>query len=103
MKNIKARTLSFAPSPSPDVAGYRVYWCHADEEPDFNCQSADVGMKTDGFLIPPDLPWEGLDGDYKVAISAYDSVGNEAMGEAVTVPFDFIAPDAPGAPVIGVL
>ena len=103
MQKIKVRTLYFPPSPSPDVTGYKIYWCPEAEDLTFDSPNVDVGMKTHDFVIPPDLPWEDLDGNYKVAASAYDDVGNETMGETVIVPFDFIAPDAPGAPVVGVL
>lgn len=54
------------------------------------------------MVIPDEVPEVGaLDGTYKIAVSAYDDWGNESdMGEVTTVPFDFVAPAAPGAVMI---
>lgn len=101
MSRIKSKTLSFAPSSALDVAGYRLYYCPDTEELSYDSPSVDLGLNV-VVTIPDQVPKLGaLNGVYKIAASAYDTWGNESdLSEVVTVPFDFVAPDAPGAVVI---
>ena len=47
-----------------------------------------------------ELELPAVDGELRAGLSQYDDVGNESdIGEPVNVPFDSIAPDAPGVGV----
>ena len=102
MAKIKLRNIEIPPSPSPDVAGYFLYWCPAGESLSYNSDKIDLGSNL-SLVIPDDAPaLAGLDGEYRMAVTAYDEVGNESdMSQEALVPFDFVAPEAPsGAPVV---
>lgn len=96
-KMIKRR-IKFAPSPSPDVTGYRMFFCPEAEELTEASKSIDIGNRTE-FEIPGEFAdLAGLDGIYKAAIVAYDDAGNmSASGLEAIVPLDFLPPEAPGA------
>lgn len=74
---------------------------------DYGSLSIDLGYiaAVEGLVsvrIPDNVPGLAvLEGNYLVAVSAYDDWGNESdMGEAVVFPFDFVPPAAPGAVMI---
>lgn len=93
MEKITGMRLTFTPSGSPDVVNYRLYYA-PEGQLAFDSPFVDLGMSNDVDLSSfPDLL--GLDGVYDVGIAAVDDVGNERMGVQASVPFDFIAPDAP--------
>ena len=95
------KTLEFDPSTSPDVTGYEIYYCPVAEALSYDSPSVDVGLNTI-LEIPTDIPeFEALDGDYKLAAVAYDDWGNRSdFGVVTEVPFDFVAPVAPGEVII---
>jgi len=95
VSKLAKKTLTIQPSPSPDVVGYKVYYCPASQTLNFNSDSVDVGMNL-SIIVPDQLPgFETLEGDYNIAVSAYDDWGNETMTDPVIYPLDFIAPLAP--------
>jgi len=97
---VKKATLSFPPSNSPDVVGYKLYIETAPTPVDYNSKSFDLGNNTSVDLST--LPgMTTTDGVYNLGVSALDDAGNESSFSVLeNVPLDFAAPDAPGALVI---
>jgi hypothetical protein len=95
------KTVSFAPSPSADVAGYRMYFCPEGEQLTESSPFVDVGNRTE-FDVPGEFEaLKNLDGRYRVAMVAYDDEGNlSASGLEEIAPLDFLPPEAPGAVVV---
>jgi hypothetical protein len=95
---IKKVNVSFAPSPSPDVIGYLMYYCPENEELTSFSPFVDIGNRT-SFVLPDDFPEIGdLDGLYKAAIVAYDEEENmSSSGPEVITPLDFTPPEPAGA------
>lgn len=94
------RIMMWDPSPSPDVVGYKIYYCLATDVLNFQSSFVDVGNVTQ-VSLPQDVPaLAGMDDVFKVAIAAYDDGGNEEMGGEAQLPLDFIAPGAPGIPYL---
>lgn len=96
------KVVSFEPSPSPDVTGYRMYYAPEGEELTEGSPFVDVGIRLT-FDIPGEFEeLENLDGHYIVAMRAYDDEGNlSATGPEDIVPLDFLPPEAPGAITVG--
>jgi len=100
MIRYRSRTLSWEASTSPDVEGYNVYFCPEADTLNFDSPSVNVGNITE-VLIPDDIPeLAGVDGVFKVMVAAYDDWGHEQSGQESIIPLDYVAPDAPGAPIL---
>ena len=99
--SVKKVNVSFNPSPSPDVTGYRMYYCPESEELTKDSQFVDIGNRT-SFILPDDYPEIGdLDGLYRAAIVAYDEESNMSdSGPEVVTPLDFTPPQPAGAILI---
>uniref|UniRef100_UPI0040560E3D fibronectin type III domain-containing protein n=1 Tax=Candidatus Electrothrix sp. TaxID=2170559 RepID=UPI0040560E3D len=73
-------TLSWDPSPSPSVTGYKVYYKEGDPNPPFDGVAAENGVSPVdiGDRLSTDLT--GLiDGEtYYIVVTAYDAQGNES-------------------------
>lgn len=97
MAKIKAKTLSFESSTSPDVVGYRLYVAAEGEELTYDSEVLDLGMETTVNLgAVPALA--SKDGIFTIGITAVDDGGNESdMTTMGGVPLDFQAPNPPGA------
>ena len=101
MAIIVGKNISFAPSPSPDVVGYRLYFCDESEDVTavgtdglYAAQAYDLGDSTSANLSNV---VGSVDGVYNIGVTAIDDAGNESdMSVVNSVPLDFIAPDAPG-------
>lgn len=95
---VRKVNVSFEASPSPDVTGYRMYYCPEAEELNNDSQFIDIGNRT-SFILPDDYPEIGdLDGLYRASIVAYDEEMNMANGgPEVVTPLDFTPPDPAGA------
>lgn len=98
---ISSRRVTFEASPSPDVAGYYMYYCPEDEELTANSPKVDIGNRTE-FVVPDDFPEDDpirkVEGIYRAAIVAYDEEGNTApAGPEAIVPLDFRPPLPAGA------
>lgn len=97
MAQVKGLTITFPPSDSPDVVGYKMYIIETPEAVDYDSPSVDLGNVTeiDMALV------EGMstkDGIYNLGIVAVDDAGNESsMSLANDVPLDFAPPNPPGA------
>ena len=100
-KVMPGKHIAFAPSPSEDVVGYRMYYCSESDELTDESAFIDVGNRTE-----LDIPGEfdqlsQLDGLYKLAMVAYDEEGNfSESGPELVIPLDFVPPEPPGAIVI---
>jgi hypothetical protein len=91
---IKRRRISWAPSPSPDIIGYRIYWA-------LNC---DVSYKSEHFdidketslILPDDLPFFPQEaGEMEIGITALSRSGNESDIAVIGAPVDFTRPSMP--------
>jgi hypothetical protein len=100
MASVKKVSITFQPSASPDVVGYKLYMETAPNPVTYNSQMFDLGNNTTVDLDT--LPgMTSTDGVYNIGISAVDDAGNESSFSTIdNVPLDFLAPDAPGAIVI---
>ena len=96
MSKINSKTLSFVPSDSPDVVGYKLYLQETPDAVSYDSQSFDLGTNTSVDLgTLPGL--ENVDGIFNIGIVAIDDAGNESdMSIASAVPLDFVAPNPPG-------
>jgi len=93
---VKNVTLSFPPSNSPDVVGYKLYVQEAPGPVDYDSESFDLGNETSIDLSAlPNMTTK--DGTYNLGITAVDDAGNESsMSKINDVPLDFVQPDPPG-------
>ena len=100
MSKVKKATISFAPSGSPDVVGYKLYMTQAPDAVDYNVQSFDLGNATEIDLST--LPgMTTMDGVYNIGVTAVDDAGNESSMQILEgVALDFVAPDPPGQIVL---
>lgn len=105
MSQIASRITRFAPSPAPDVAGYRLYYGPSPHTMAYDGPFVDLGVPPqEGDRHVIDLaayPALGSlpEGNYDLAIVAYDDVGNLSdFAEAENIPLDVEVPAAPGMP-----
>lgn len=97
---VKNVNLSFSPSGSPDVVGYKMYIEEAPNEVSYDSESFDLGMNTN-INIADLANITTKDGIYNIGITAIDDAGNESsMSKMGEVPLDFISPDPPGEIII---
>jgi hypothetical protein len=94
---VKTVTLSFPPSASADVTGYNLYIEEAPAPVTYDSEKIDMGNITSVDIST--LPgMTTKDGVYNIAITSYDSAGNESsMTPMNDVNLDFVEPDPPGA------
>jgi len=100
MAKVKSVQLSFPPSESPDVVGYKLYMVEAPAVVDYDSPSYDLGDNTSIDLATLD-GMTSQDGVYNLGLTAVDDAGNESsMSLLNDVPLDFMAPNPPGAMLI---
>ena len=96
MAKVKGTMLSFPPSDSPDVVGYKLYIEDVPNPVSYDSASFELGNNTEIDLSE----LEGMttrDGVYNIGVVAVDDAGNESsMSLANDVPLDFVAPNPPG-------
>lgn len=92
---LQPKTLRFAPSPSPDVAGYRLYYSTDFDISSYEDESfVDLGLETEVDVATLGLP----DGSYWFMAVAYDGAGNLSAGsESGPFVLDVTAPEPAGA------
>lgn len=95
MSKVLSTKVSFPPSESPDVVGYKLYLETAPNPVTYSSPSFDLGNKTEVFIS--DLPgMDQIDGTYNIGVSAVDDAGNESDLKVIEgVSLDFFAPAAP--------
>lgn len=96
MAYINSKNISWNPSTSDDVVGYRVRYKVADGNPI---------VYTDPYLVvgntlvvaPNDFPSGTFDNDtdYTLGVSAVDDMGNESDIIELDTPLDFVPPQPP--------
>jgi hypothetical protein len=95
MAKIKDVTLSFPPSESSDVVGYKLYLETSPTEVTHDSPSHDLGNNT-SILLNTILGT--IDGIYNVGVVAIDDVGNESDFSLMSdIPLDFVPPGPPGS------
>ena len=95
MAKIKDVTLSFPPSESADVVGYKLYIEPIPTEVTHDSQGYDIGNNTSVLL---NTLFEGTDGVYNIGVAAVDDAGNESdLSLMSDVPLDFVPPVPPGS------
>jgi len=95
MAKLVSKTLSFPPSGSPDVTGYKLYYEPTPGPVTYNSTSIDLGTATT-INLSTILP-VGINGIYDIGVSAYDAAGNESdLSLSASVPLDLVAPLPPG-------
>lgn len=100
MAKVQSVNLSFPPSDSPDVEGYKLYLEEAPAEVNYDSLSFDLGNNTSIDLATLD-GMTTRDGLYNIGITAVDEAGNESSMSLISdVPLDFEAPNPPGAILI---
>lgn len=100
MAKIVSKIISFTPSNSPDIAGYRLYYTPEADTLDYNSLFIDLGVRVSNINLATFDAMIGLDGVYQIGVCAYDEVGNESDFLTGIVPLDFTAPSAPSDLVI---
>jgi hypothetical protein len=95
MAKIKKRKLSWKASSSAQTTGYKLYWARQGEL-DYDSACEYLGSVTQ-VVIPDGLSaFKPATGPFEFGIVAVDDSGNESDMATITVPFHFIAPNAPG-------
>ena len=90
MAKIKSVRISFPPSTSADVVGYRLYIETYPTEVTYGSTSHDLGNKTSVKLHKVLGHVEGV---FNIGVVAVDSVGNESDFSLIhNVPLDFVPP-----------
>jgi hypothetical protein len=96
MARIKDMILTFEPSGSADVTGYKLYVQLAPDPVTYESMVFDLGMNTtiDIATLPG---MTTLDGIYNIGVATVDKAGNDSsFSKLDDVPLDFVAPDPPG-------
>ena len=94
MAIITKRKLTWKASASPQTVGYKLYWSRQGEL-SYASDSEYLG-KVMEVMVPDGLSsFKANTGPFYFGIVAVDDSGNESDMTTLTVPFNFIAPDAP--------
>lgn len=94
MAIIKKRKLHWKASASAQTVGYKLYWARQGEL-SYSSNSEYLG-KVMEVIVPDGLSsFEAGTGPFDFGIVAVDDSGNESDMTTLTVPFHFIAPQAP--------
>lgn len=92
MSKVLSTRLSFSPSTSEDVVGYKLYLQQAPDPVTYDSPSFDLGDKTEVYIST--LPgMEEVDGVYNLGVTAVDDAGNESSMQVLEgMALDFLAP-----------
>jgi hypothetical protein len=91
---VAKKKLSWDASPSPGVAGYRIYW-GCGKPVDYDSQFVDVGKMT-ALVLPDDIPsFPRVTGKVEIGITAVSERGNESDMHVLSAFLDFARPCAP--------
>ena len=94
MAKVKKRKLSWIASTSPQVVGYRLYWCE-NSKVNYDSQSIMLGNVTE-ITLPDDAEsFKPKGGPVEFAITAVDELGNESDMITLMAPYQFNVPQAP--------
>lgn len=96
MAKIRKCKLSWQPSDSSKIAGYRLYWSKG-ERVDYDCPFVDLGNVCEAFL-PDALNYRPKHNETLVlGVTAVDKNGNESDITTLPRPYELTVPLAPGA------
>jgi len=91
---VRRRRISWDPSPSPDLAGYRIYWA-VNERVGYGSDFADVGQAT-AIVLPDDVPaFPRMKGHMEIGVTAVSMGGNESDMAVAEAFMDFTRPGMP--------
>lgn len=94
MAKIKKRTLRWKASPSPQVAGYKLYWSETGSV-DYDSDCIKLGNVTE-IVLPDDVKeFAQISGPIELGITAVDELGNESDLITIKTPYQFKVPEAP--------
>lgn len=94
MAKMKKRRLSWKPSGSPQVVGYKLYWSEGNDVT-YESQSVQLGNVT-AVILPDDIAtFKPGNGPLEIGLTAVDELGNESDMIAVSAPYQFSVPAAP--------
>ena len=94
MARMKKRKLSWQPSRSSQVVGYKFYWSFGGEV-DYASQSVKLGNITQ-VTLPDDVEaFVPTNGPVEFGITAVDELGNESDMVTLKAPYQFNVPKAP--------
>ena len=105
MAKIVSKNLTLPQSNSADVVDYKMYIEEAPTALTYDSPSVSLGNDVVDGNIEKDLSeYVSMfpnDAEYNLGFTSVDDIGNESdMVEALNVPFDFVAPNPPGTPII---
>ena len=105
MAKIVPKNLSLPESNSVDVVNYKMYVEESPTQLTYNSPSVSLGNVVVNGNIEKDLSEYSTmfpnDIEYNLGFTSVDDIGNESdMVEALNIPFDFVAPNPPGNPII---
>lgn len=96
MAKIVPKTLTFVPSISPDVVGYRLYYEEVPNAVTENSLYVDLGATQTSVALHEIPEFSSFDGLYNIGISAVDDSGNESdMSKLGDIPLDLSPPEPP--------
>jgi len=88
------KRVSWTPSPSPDVEGYRLYWSTKGYL-DYDCDFAEVGNVCE-IILPDDISsFPLISGKILLGITAVSKSGNESDMQVLSTFVDLVAPHPP--------
>lgn len=91
---IRRRRISWEPSPSPDIIGYRIYWA-LNCDVSYRSEHFDIVKKT-SLILPDELPFFPQEaGEMEIGITALSRSGNESDMAVIGAPVDFSRPSMP--------
>lgn len=94
MAKIKKRKLSWTPSSSSQVVGYKIYWAES-EALDYNSSCEMLGNVTEIILPDGVASFNPEGGPVTIGITAVDELGNESDMITLAAPYQFNVPKAP--------
>ena len=99
MAKMKKRRLSWKPSASPQIVGYKLYWSEGSEVT-YESQSVQLGNVT-AVILPDDITsFKPGNGPLEIGLTAVDELGNESDMISVSAPYQFSVPEAPESLII---
>lgn len=99
MARIRKLKLSWTPSESNKVVGYRLYWSNGSKV-DYGSNFIELGNVTEVDL-PDILKCDSLTGEsFMLGITAVDKIGNESDMLKLPAPYRVEAPPPPTAPLL---
>ena len=94
MAKVKRRKISWKPSKSRQVVGYKLYWVEGSGV-SYNAKHVTLGNVTE-VILPDDVP--GLmpcRGPVEIGLTALDELGNESNMVVISAPYQCIVPEPP--------